>query len=98
MTAHVTLLKKVLRMKQLVAVVGLGKSTVYDYLNPKSPRYDPTFPKPVKLGASAVGWIDHEVTVWLESRIAVSRQLGTNPESHAAAPSMPCNLSLQGEK
>ncbi|ALE55200.1 hypothetical protein AC233_11335 [Burkholderia sp. HB1] len=98
MTANVTFLKKVLRMKQLVLMVGLGKSTVYDYLNPKSPRYDPTFPKSVKLGASAVGWIDHEVTAWLESRIAASRQLGTNPEAHASAPSMPCNLSSQGEK
>ncbi|MBU7436183.1 MULTISPECIES: helix-turn-helix transcriptional regulator [Paraburkholderia] len=97
MTANVTFLKKILRMKQLVLMVGLGKSTVYDYLNPKSPRHDPTFPKPVKLGASAVGWIDHEVTAWLESRIAASRQDDANPEARHATQS-PRNLSSQGEK
>ncbi|WP_256737840.1 helix-turn-helix transcriptional regulator [Paraburkholderia fungorum] len=70
---------------------------MYDYLNPKSPRHDPTFPKPVKLGASAVGWIDHEVTAWLESRIAASRQDDANPEARHATQS-PRNLSSQGEK
>ena len=29
------------------------------------------FPKPVKLGARAVGWVESEVTTWLESRKAL---------------------------
>ncbi|WP_277619419.1 hypothetical protein [Aeromonas hydrophila] len=24
----------------------MSRSTFYDWLNPKSPRYDPTFPRP----------------------------------------------------
>ena len=56
---------RVLRIKQLISMVGLAKSTIYDYLDPKSPRHDPSFPKPIKLGASAVGWLENEVQRWL---------------------------------
>jgi len=30
----------------------------------------PTFPKPIKLGASAIGWIDSEITTWIEQRMS----------------------------
>lgn len=69
-------LKRILRIKQLIETIGLGKSTVYDYLDPKSPRYDPTFPKPVKLGVSAVGWVEEEVGAWLELKISMCREGG----------------------
>jgi prophage regulatory protein len=34
-----------------------------------------TFPAQIKLGARAVGWIESEVTDFLEARIAASRNL-----------------------
>ncbi len=63
------LLIVVLRRPQVSACTGLPTATLYDKLNPKSPRYDPTFPKQVKLGAKSVGWLQHEITAWLESRV-----------------------------
>ncbi|WP_371829240.1 helix-turn-helix transcriptional regulator [Modicisalibacter ilicicola] len=37
-------------------------------LNESSERYDPDFPKQIRLGASAVGWDKSEVLAWLEKR------------------------------
>lgn len=61
---------RVLRLKELMLRVGLGRSTIYEYLNPLSPRFVPDFPKPIKLGASSVGWLEPEVDGWIERRVA----------------------------
>jgi len=65
----------ILRRKQVEARTGLSTSGLYDRLNPKSPRYDPSFPSQVRLsdGGTAVGWIESEVEAWIESRIRASR-------------------------
>ena len=34
-----------------------------------------TFPKPVSLGGSAVGWLEAEVQQWLQPRIEASRKV-----------------------
>lgn len=36
---------KIIRSKELVAHLGIGRFTLYDWINPKSSRFDPTFPK-----------------------------------------------------
>ncbi len=59
---------KVLRMKDLVSTCGLSRSTIYDKMDSKSRRYDPSFPKPLKLGLSAIGWIEQDILCWLESK------------------------------
>lgn len=59
----------ILRRKQVEARTGLARSTIYDRL-----RNDPEFPKPVSIGARAVGWIESEIQQWLDSQIAKSRK------------------------
>jgi len=56
---------KVLRIKDLIAKIGMARSTIYDWLDPKSPRHDTTFPKPFKIGRSSIGWFEHDVDQWL---------------------------------
>ena len=66
----------ILRRKQLEARTGLSRSTIYAKMreNPKRPHdFDPTFPKPISMGAKAVGWIESEVEAWLAARVAESR-------------------------
>jgi len=58
---------KIIRLNELTSLVGLSRSTIYDKQNPKSPRFDPTFPKKIKLGARAVGWFQNELELWLDS-------------------------------
>lgn len=57
----------VIRLKELTRLTGLSRSTIYDKQNPKSPRFDPSFPKKINLGARAVGWFYLDVKVWLNS-------------------------------
>lgn len=62
---------KVLRIRQVTDRTGLSRSAIYDRLNPRSPRYDSTFPRPMKLGLSAIGWLEDSINEWIESRFVV---------------------------
>lgn len=67
----------ILRRKQVEIRTGLSRSTIYAKLrcNPKRPTdYDPTFPRPVSIGAKAVGWIESELDAWLTEQIRKSRK------------------------
>lgn len=68
---------RILRRKQLEVRTGLSRSTIYARLNPKSPSYDPTFPKAIELGCGMlnppVGWVESEVEAWLAAQIKKSR-------------------------
>ncbi|MGX4744621.1 helix-turn-helix transcriptional regulator [Providencia rettgeri] len=62
---HHTQTIKVLRIRTVMAKIGISRSTIYDWLNPKSKRYDPTFPKPRQLGKQSVGWLETDLDKWL---------------------------------
>ncbi len=59
---------KILRMRAVVTKLGIARSTIYDWLNPKSNRYDATFPKQRRLGQQSVGWLETELDQWLLER------------------------------
>lgn len=63
---------RILRIRQVQERIGLSRSAIYDRINPKSPRYDDTFPRPVKIGQSAVGWLESSVNEWIERRLLIS--------------------------
>ncbi|WP_249481734.1 AlpA family phage regulatory protein [Burkholderia multivorans] len=64
---------RILRMREVQAKVGLGRSSIYERIDEKHPRYDATFPRPVSLGAAAVGWIESEIDEWIAARVRASR-------------------------
>ncbi|WP_371435991.1 helix-turn-helix transcriptional regulator [Polaromonas sp.] len=62
---------RIIRLRELTSLIGLSRSTVYDFLSPRSPRYSPDFPKPLRLGVSprsAIGWRLCEVQQWIATR------------------------------
>ena len=59
---------QILRLKEACKKLKLSRSTLYEKLNEKSRRYDPAFPKPVRLGLSAMGFFESELDKWLEAR------------------------------
>lgn len=61
---------KILRMRAVAAKLGVARSTIYDWLNAKSPRHDPAFPKPYSLGKQSVGWLESELDEWILQRRA----------------------------
>ena len=64
-----------LRIRELQARIGLGRSAIYYLMNSSSQHYDKSFPRSVKISSQAVGWIEAEVDVWLEERITASRAI-----------------------
>lgn len=63
---------KIIRIKHVIERIGLSRSSIYDRLNPDSPRYDASFPRPINIGISAVGWLEVDVDEWIKSRVAQS--------------------------
>lgn len=55
------------RFPAIKGQTGLSRSTIYAYIKSGD------FPKPILLGARAVGWLQSEVDEWLERRIQVSQ-------------------------
>lgn len=53
----------ILRRKQVEARTGLSRSTIYLRIQ------EGTFPRPINLGARAVGWLENEIDEWLAARI-----------------------------
>ena len=57
----------ILRLPSVKARTGLSRSTIYLRIS------EDRFPKPISLGGRAVGWIEEEITEWLEEQIKNSR-------------------------
>lgn len=71
---------KILRISSVVNKLGVARSTIYDWINPKSPRYDATFPKQRRLGMQSVGWLESELDEWLLKRnLASSTTIAVYP-------------------
>ena len=64
----VTFSSKIIRCKDLIRYLSISRSTLYDWTNPKSPRFEPSFPKKIKLGLSSVGWLEEDIKNWLNNR------------------------------
>lgn len=56
-------MNRFIRLNEVKALTGLGRSTIYKYINLG------TFPNSVKLGARSVAWIEAEVMAWIAERI-----------------------------
>jgi prophage regulatory protein len=58
----------ILRLPDVKRRTGLSRSSIYAAVN------EGTFPKPISLSARSVGWIEGEVSGWIERRIKASRE------------------------
>lgn len=58
---------QILRRPQVTARTGYPRSTLYLKISRGE------FPKPIKLGARAVGWLESDVSEWIAERVAESR-------------------------
>ena len=58
---------KFLKLPEVRTRTGKSRSSIYQGVK------DGTFPKPIKLGPRAVGWIEAEIEAHNQARIAASR-------------------------
>lgn len=61
---------RMLPLKQVIYYTGLSSTTIYDMLDTRSNRYDPSFPVQVKLSKGRVAWVESEIGQWLGDKIA----------------------------
>ncbi len=73
-TPQAAVAHRLLRRKQVEQAIGLSRSTIYARLDSKSPHYDPDFPKPIKIGATSIAFVEAEVQEYIAHRIADSRK------------------------
>lgn len=58
------MIEKHYRRTELEALTGLSRSTIYALMA------DGKFPRPIRLGAKAVGWPESDVARWFSERDA----------------------------
>lgn len=58
----------ILRLPAVQARTGLSRSAIYQRISEGS------FPKPISLGGRAVGWIEGEISDWLNHQVEASRK------------------------
>ena len=58
---------QILRLPQVCKVTGLSRSMIYQL------EAERRFPRRVRIGLRAVGWVESEVQVWLASHIQRNR-------------------------
>ena len=63
----------ILRWKEVVKIIPISRSHAHAL------AAQGKFPKPIKLGLRASGWLESEINAWLADRIADSR--ANDPES-----------------
>lgn len=61
---------KIIRLPEVIDMTGLSRSTIYLRMSKGS------FPQSISLGERAIGWVQDEVDLWLETRISTSRGTG----------------------
>lgn len=59
---------KYLKISEVMDKLGIGKSTLYDWIDPKSPRFKPDFPKRVKMGVST-RFVESEITAYQQAQM-----------------------------
>lgn len=56
--------KSFLKLPQVSTITGNSRSKIYADIKAK------TFPAPVRLGNRSVAWVDHEINLWVQAKIA----------------------------
>ena len=56
------MVKSILRRPAVEALTGLSRSSIYKFMN------DGSFPKAIKLGPRAVGWVEDHIDAWINNR------------------------------
>lgn len=62
-------MNQIINIKEVIKFTNLSRAKIYEMINVDSKYYDQSFPKPVRLSESRIGWVALEVHHWIESKI-----------------------------
>lgn len=64
------MVNRIIKLSEVTRQTALSKSSIY------RKAAEGAFPSPVKLGERASGWLQSEISQWVEERIQASRSSG----------------------
>ena len=62
-------MNQIINIKEVIQFTSISRAKIYEMINFSSKYYDPTFPKPVRLSESRIGWVALEIHQWIEYKI-----------------------------
>ncbi|KQW89559.1 AlpA family transcriptional regulator [Acinetobacter sp. Root1280] len=62
-------MNQIINIKEVILFTSISRAKIYEMINADSKYYDSTFPKPVRLSESRIGWVAWEVNQWIEGKI-----------------------------
>ena len=68
-TGHPFQMNQIINIKEVIQFTSISRAKIYEMINEKSKYYDPTFPKPVRLSESRIGWSAWEINQWIEDKL-----------------------------
>ena len=68
-TGQTFVMNQIINIKEVIQFTSISRAKIYEMINVDSKYYDPTFPKPVRLSESRIGWVAWEVNQWIEGKI-----------------------------
>jgi len=69
LTAQSFQMNQIITVKDVMKFTSISHSKIYELINKESKYYDPTFPQPIHLSESRIGWSAWEVRQWIESKL-----------------------------
>lgn len=61
---------RILRRPEVESCIGLSRAHIYQMIAKGD------FPSPIKIGRRAVGWIEADISAWLEQKIEAAKREG----------------------
>lgn len=68
-TGQTFVMNQIINLKEVIQFTSISRAKIYEMINDSSRYYDPSFPKPVRLSESRIGWVALEVHQWIECKI-----------------------------
>ncbi|WP_419819719.1 helix-turn-helix transcriptional regulator [Acinetobacter sp.] len=62
-------MNQIINIKEVILFTSISRAKIYEMINIDSKYYDPSFPKPIRLSESRIGWVALEVHQWIEGKI-----------------------------
>ncbi|MGQ9373364.1 helix-turn-helix transcriptional regulator [Acinetobacter tandoii] len=62
-------MNQIININEVIEFTSISRAKIYEMIKMDSKYYDPTFPKPVRLSESRIGWVAFEVNQWIEGKI-----------------------------
>ena len=68
-TGQTLQMNQIINIKEVIQFTSISRAKIYEMINVDSKYYDPSFPKPIRLSESRIGWVALEVHQWIEVKI-----------------------------